>query len=60
MAREEQGESEMRRHPIAVERLREHIENLLRSADVEYGVCFDEEASGSQFAYSWAAIWSEN
>jgi hypothetical protein len=60
MAREEHGESEMRGHPIAIERLKERIENLLLSADVEYGVRFDDNVSGGQFAYSWAAIWSEN
>jgi hypothetical protein len=60
MAREEQGESEMRRHVVAVERLKERIARVLLSAEVGYGVRFDEEASSGEFAYSWAAIWSEN
>lgn len=60
MAREEQGESEMRAHHIGLERLKECIERVLVSADVQYCVRFDDDAAGGEFAYSWAAIWSEN
>ena len=43
-----------------LDRLRESIERLLMSSDVQYGVRFDNEWAGGEFAYSWAAIWSEN
>ena len=59
MAQERQPESEIIVY-VGLERLREGIERLLLSSEVQYGVCFDDESAGSEFAYSWAAIWSEN
>lgn len=35
------------------------MERVLRS-DMEYGVRFDNGSANGEFAYSWAAIWSEN
>lgn len=53
-------ETDFRAHPIALERLRQCIQGLLLSSDVEYRVGFDTERAGAEFAYSWDAIWSEN
>lgn len=44
---------------IGVESLRERIERVLRS-DKHYGIRFDDSSANGEFAYSWAAIWSEN
>jgi len=60
MAREPQGETEFRAHHVGLERLREHLERVLLSSEVQYGVRFDEDSASGEFAYSWAAIWSEN
>jgi hypothetical protein len=46
-------------HIIGVESLRERMERVLRS-DKHYGVRFDNSSATGEFAYSWAAIWSEN
>lgn len=35
------------------------MERVLRS-DKQYGVRFDNDGANGEFAYSWAAIWSEN
>ena len=59
MAQEQQQESALRCY-IGLERLKECIERVLVSADVQYCVRFDDDAAGGEFAYSWAAIWSEN
>ncbi len=56
----EELEIEIRAHHVGLERLRESIERLLVSSEVQYGVRFDHESTGGEFAYSWAAIWSEN
>jgi len=60
MARERQPETEFRAHHIGLERLRECIERVLLSSDVQYGVRFDNDSAGGEFAYSWAAICSKN
>ena len=60
LAREQQPESRPQAHHIGLERLRERIERVLLSSEVEYGIRFDNETAGGEFAYSWAAIWSEN
>jgi hypothetical protein len=60
MAQERQPESDIGVHHLGLERLKECIERVLRSSEVQYGVRFDNENVGSEFAYSWAAIWSEN
>ena len=60
MAREQNLDINLRIHPISLERLKEYIERVLPTADLNYGVRFDDESAGIQFAYSWAAIWSEN
>jgi hypothetical protein len=44
---------------IGLESLRERMERVLRS-DAQYGVRFDNDSASGEFAYSWAAIWSEN
>jgi hypothetical protein len=44
---------------IGLESLRERIERVLRS-DKHYSVRFDNSSVNGEFAYSWAAIWSEN
>ena len=44
---------------IGLESLRERMERVLKS-DTQYGVRFDNESANGEFAYSWAAIWSEN
>jgi len=36
------------------------LERVLLSSEVQYGVRFDEDSASGEFAYSWAAIWSEN
>jgi hypothetical protein len=60
MASDENLDVNFRRHPIGLERLKEYIERALPTSDLNYGVRFDNESAGLQFAYSWAAIWSEN
>jgi hypothetical protein len=60
MAADRRLETDFRAHPIALERLRKCIERLLLSSDVEYQVRFGNESVSAEFAYSWAAIWSEN
>ena len=35
------------------------MERVLRS-DKQYAVRFDNASADGEFAYSWAAIWSEN
>jgi len=60
MAREQNPDVNLKIHPIGLERLKEYIERALPTADVNYSVSFDNESTGIQFAYSWAAIWSEN
>jgi len=58
MAREQPPDTDIgARHS---ERLRESIERFLLSSEVQYGVRFDNHCAGSDFAYSWSAIWSEN
>uniref|UniRef100_UPI00397DB66A hypothetical protein n=1 Tax=Salmonella sp. SAL04286 TaxID=3159864 RepID=UPI00397DB66A len=60
MAREQQPETDIGARHTGLERLRESIEHLLMTSEVQYGVRFDDHCTDSQFAYSWAAIWSEN
>jgi hypothetical protein len=60
MGSEENLDLNLRRHPIGLERLKEYIERTLPTSDLNYGVRFENESAGLQFAYSWAAIWSEN
>jgi hypothetical protein len=60
MASEENLNLNFKAHLIALERLKECIERALPDADLNYAVRFDNERAGVQFAYSWAAIWSEN
>jgi hypothetical protein len=60
MASEEDRDLSFRTNAIALERLKEYIERALPTCDVSYGVRFDNDSAGVQFAYSWAAIWSEN
>jgi hypothetical protein len=60
MDRERQRMAKIGAHYIiGVESLRERMERVLRS-DKEYGVRFDNGSADGEFAYSWAAIWSEN
>ncbi len=47
-------------HHIGLERLRECIERLLLSSEVQYAVRFDNDRADGEFTYSWTAIWSEN
>ena len=44
---------------IGLESLRERMERVLKS-DTQYRVRFDNDSVNGEFAYSWAAIWSEN
>jgi hypothetical protein len=60
MGREENLDLNFRASTIALERLKEYIERALPTCELSYGVRFDNENAGLQFAYSWAAIWSEN
>jgi hypothetical protein len=60
MAREEQPATDIGARRTGLERLRESIERLLLNSDVQYSVRFDNSCADSEFAYSWAAIWSEN
>ena len=60
MAREQQPDTDIGARHTGLERLRESIERLLLTSDVQYGVRFDNSCAGSEFSYSWAAIWSEN
>jgi hypothetical protein len=60
MAREQRPEKKAGAHHVGLERLRERIERVLLNSDVQYGVRFDDDSAGGEFAYSWAAIWSEN
>jgi hypothetical protein len=60
MAREQQTDTGIGARHMGLERLRESIERLLLTSEVQYSVRFDNHCAGSEFAYSWAAIWSEN
>lgn len=60
MAGEQNPDANFRTHPIGFERLKEYIERALPTGELSYNVRFDDESAGIQFAYSWAAIWSEN
>ena len=60
MDRERQRAAKVGLHYIiGAESLRERMERVLRS-DKQYGVRFDNDGANGEFAYSWAAIWSEN
>jgi hypothetical protein len=60
MGRDPQGETEFGAHHVGLERLRELLERVLLSSEVQYSVRFDDDRASGEFAYSWAAIWSEN
>jgi hypothetical protein len=60
MAPEQQLETKVGAHHMGLERLRERIERVLLRSDVHYSVGFDHGSADGEFAYSWAAIWSEN
>ena len=60
MAREQQLDTDIGARHTGLERLRESIERLLLTSEVQYGVRFDNNCADCEFAYSWAAIWSEN
>jgi len=60
MERERQRAAKIGVHYIiGVESLRERMERVMKS-EVRYGVRFDNDSAKGEFAYSWAAIWSEN
>jgi|SRR5437879_7755829 len=60
MARRPQGKTEFGANHVGLERLRERLERVLLSSEVQYAVRFDDDSASGEFAYSWAAIWSEN
>lgn len=60
MDRERKRAAEVISGYIGLGQLRERIERLLLSSDVQYGVRFDNGGAEGEFVYSWAAIWSEN
>jgi hypothetical protein len=60
MARQQEPATDIGARYTGLERLRESIERLLLNSEVQYGVRFDDNCADSEFAYSWAAIWSEN